>query len=110
MNKKNLKLSIIGVLLLSVISFAQTQTQDNNAKIIEEYTPKLQIEFVIQKAKEYALSQGQKLENYFIKSSEYDADKKEWAVFFEGKLPIPGNNFVIVVNDGTEKFEIFYGE
>ena len=110
MNKIILKLSIIGALLLSSFPFVLTYAQNNNEKIIKEYTPKLQIESVIQKAKKYAMTQGQKIEEYFIQQVKYDADKKEWSVFFMGNLPVPGNFFDVIIEDRTEKMRLMLGE
>jgi hypothetical protein len=110
MSKIILKLSIIGALLLSSFPFVLTYAQNNNEKIIEEYTPKLQIESVIQKAKKYAMTQGEKIEKYFIKQIKYDADKKGWSVFFMGNLPVPGNHFSVTIKDRTGKIQLFLGE
>jgi hypothetical protein len=81
MSKNFLKLFIIAALLVTTAYPVLMYAQDNNAKIIEQYTPKLQIESVIEKAKEYALSQGKNLKNYYIKSIKFDADEKEWTIF-----------------------------
>jgi hypothetical protein len=87
-------------------SFAQNETE----KTIKEYSPKLQIEHVIEKAKGYAAAEGQKLENYFIESIEYDADEKEWTIVFRGKLPVPGSHFIITIEDRTEKARLMPGK
>jgi hypothetical protein len=110
MRIRTLELFLIGGLLLSAISLFPAWAQNNNAKIIKEYTPKLKIESVIEKAKEYSISQGQKLDNYFIESIKYDSDKKEWIIFFMGNLPVPGNHFIVTIKDRNGETKLFLGE
>jgi hypothetical protein len=110
MSNKTLRLFFISGLLLSAISLLPAWAIDNNVKIIEEYTPKLQIEFVIKKAKEFAIAQGRKIDKYFIESIKYDSDKKEWTISFMGDLPMPGNHFFVTMKDRTGETKLFMGQ
>ncbi|MFH0854757.1 MAG: hypothetical protein V1891_04700 [bacterium] len=105
---------IIFVFLLLVTQpFNLLASNDENIiKEIEEYAPKLKIEYVIQTVREYLNkhNQGYKAEEYFIQSVKYDSSKKEWIVSFEEKIPMPGSQFWIAINDGTKEIQLFVGE
>ncbi len=102
MNKTFSKLLIIAVLLLSASIFVPTYAQNKNARTIEEYGPKLQIENVIQKARIFATKNDKKPEEYFISFVRYDATEKKWSLLFQGKRAFPGNHFGVTIEDRTE--------
>jgi|WetSurMetagenome_2_1015567.scaffolds.fasta_scaffold494953_1 hypothetical protein len=103
--KKLFMLIIIAGLLFPSISFTQM-----NKELIEGYSPKLEIEYVIKKGKDHAAKQGMKLEDYFIETIKYNSSGKEWKLFFIGKLPTPGNHFIVVIKDRTEEITFMPGE
>lgn len=98
-------------LLLAPHPFNLFASNDENIiKELEEYAPKLKIEYVIQTARECSNKQGYKAKEYFIQSVKYDSSKKEWMISFEGKMPMPGNQFWIAINDRTKEIKFFAGE
>ncbi len=57
-----------------------------------------------------AMKQGWHLENFRPSSICFDASKHQWTVFFEGRVPLPGNHFWVWVEDSTGTTEIMPGE
>lgn len=95
------------VLLFSVTTTIFAVDHDDSLK---EHIPKLKIEDVIRIAKDYSQKAGYKLDDFFISKIEYDSDEKEWSVFFEGIVPIPGNHYWIIIEDRTNGVQLMPGE
>lgn len=105
--KKLIKIiTVISLIFCPALSFAQM----TNEEIIREYTPELQIEYVLNIAKEHAKKEKIKLKEYYIKSIEYDPDKKEWTVHFQGRILAPGVHFTIFIEDRTKKTILMPGQ
>ena len=110
MNKIFITLSIITGLLLLPTPFIIAGEKDDNEKLIEERTPKLPIESVIRKAKEYAKNQGKNINDYFISYIKYDLANKEWFIHFQGNLLVPESDFFISLKDRTGEIRLGQGE
>ena len=67
---------------------------------------------VIRLAREAAEREGIKLDRYKEPEANYEFTRKDgtWTVFFDGKVPTPGNHFMVWVNDGTKKTKVMRGE
>lgn len=110
MNTKFIFFIIFAAMSMALWAPVRTYAQSRNDKLIEEYTPKIDIEAVVKKAKEYASAQGKNIDNYYVKHADYDSYKKEWSVFFMGNLPVPGNFFEVVVADRSGAMRLMHGE
>ncbi len=104
MNKIIMTISLIGFLCLSPFCYAQENIEQ--ADFIKKFSPKLKIECVIEKSKEYAKNQEINLNEYFIEEIKYDWQKNEWYIFFMGRVPNPGNNFTIFIDNKTEEIRL----
>ena len=103
-------ITIIIVLYLCSFSLNSCAFDDKNTiKEIQKHVPNLQIEYVIQTAKEYLKAQDRKIENYFVETTKYDSLKKEWTIFFLGKTLSAGNHLLIFINDRTKEIELIPG-
>ena len=104
---------IILLIFLATISsvgiIASENLADTDKELIEKYTPKLSIEFVIKEAKEYAKNNKKNFEDYYIIGAKYESSQKEWLVGFMGKVPRPGYHFSIWINDRTKEIRIMQG-
>jgi hypothetical protein len=105
MSSKLLNLSIINGITLLILFSTPTFAQNNNIKSSNEYWPKLKVESVIQKAKEYIQSKNIDIQNYYIGNIEYKPKKEEWEIFFQGNYLTQGKMIQIIINDRTEKIE-----
>jgi hypothetical protein len=75
-------------------------------------TPQLTRPEVLAIARRAAEREGLKLREYHRPTVEYKAVRADrtWTVSFDGKIPIPGNHFLVWVDDRTRKAIIMRGE
>ena len=59
-----------------------------------------------------SLNKGVHRTNYKDPEAHYEFTKKDktWSVFFHGKVPMPGNHFLVWVDDRTQKAQFMQGE
>jgi hypothetical protein len=72
--------------------------------------PKYEIEKIITLAKEQAVKDGYNPAEYYINRIEYDAGKKQWSVFFQGRVLAPGNHFLIWFDEKKDEITLMRGE
>jgi hypothetical protein len=67
---------------------------------------------VISIAKQAAEAEGRRLADYKEPEAHYEFTEKDksWSVFFDGKVPMPGNHFLVYVDDQTQKTKLMPGE
>jgi hypothetical protein len=67
---------------------------------------------VISIAKHTAETKGIHLTNYKEPEAHYEFTKKDktWSVFFDGKVPMPGNHFLVWIDDQTQKAQLMPGD
>ena len=63
-------------------------------------------------AKQAAEREGRRLIDYKDPEAYYEFTRKDqsWSIFFDGKIPMPGNHFAVEVNDQTEFARVMPGE
>jgi len=59
-----------------------------------------------------AVEQGYSLEKYKDPQAHYEFTRNDrtWGVFYDGKVPAPGNHFLVVINDRTGTARVMPGE
>jgi hypothetical protein len=67
---------------------------------------------VITIAKNAAEREGIGLTNFADPKAYFEFTKKDkvWSVFFDGKIPMPGNHFLVWVDDQTQQAKIMGGD
>jgi hypothetical protein len=65
---------------------------------------------VIAISNEAAKQAGYALIEFDAPAAEFKMKDCNWWVFYNGKLPIPGNHFFIIVDDGTKRTQVLPGE
>jgi hypothetical protein len=76
------------------------------------HSSKMSQEDVVRLANRAAADAGYKLTDYKAPEARYEFTKKDktWSVFFDGKAPMPGNHFLVCVDDKTGKTQVMPGE
>ena len=66
---------------------------------------------VLRIASQVAERDGRHLSDYKPPEAHYEFTQKDksWSVFFDGKVPMPGNHFSVSVDDQTGKAQLFPG-
>ena len=94
---------ICAVFLIGILYFTGV------GKLTEERTTKLSKEYVEYKAKQYVSKKGRNLNEYSVKSVKYIPSRKEWFIYFEGRLLTIGNHFSVHIKDQTEEIQLIPG-
>ena len=63
-------------------------------------------------ATEAATKHGYRLTDYKNPQAHYEFTRKDgtWSVFYDGRVPMPGNHFLVWVDDRTEEARVMPGE
>ena len=74
--------------------------------------PTLKEAGVIKLSNAAAQKKGYRLADYGPPKAHYEYVHKDgsWSVFYEGKRRLPGNHFIVVIQDKTQKVELMPGE
>jgi hypothetical protein len=67
---------------------------------------------VVRIAAEAATKHGYRLADYKDPEAHYQFTRKDktWSVFYDGKVPTPGNHFLVVIDDQTGAARVMPGE
>jgi hypothetical protein len=79
---------------------------------MQSHSPRLSEREVIEIAERAARRHGYRLADYSAPKAHFEFAKKDgtWTVFFEGRVPMPGNHFLVWVHDRTRQATIMPGE
>jgi hypothetical protein len=79
---------------------------------VQTHSPRLAEREVIQIAEDAARTHGYQLTDYSAPKAHFEFTDKDstWTVFFEGRVPMPGNHFFVSVRDQTRQATVMPGE
>jgi hypothetical protein len=104
------------LLMLLAGAFAGCTSSSRNvqAKVLDTRPAgtRLSLAKVIRIAKQTAQLQGRNLRDYQEPEAHYEFTRKDssWSVFFDGRIPMPGNHFLVTVDDRTGEAVLQGGE
>ena len=75
-------------------------------------SPQMSVDEAIQIANKAAQDASYNLSKFKKPSAHFEFDDKgqTWTIFYEGKIPKPGNHFQVWVNDITRESRVMPGE
>jgi hypothetical protein len=67
---------------------------------------------VLRIAGEAATKHGYRLADYKDPQAHFEFSRKDktWTVFYDGKVPVPGNHFLVWVDDRTSEAQVMAGQ
>lgn len=92
--------------IILISSYSLAEKTDETFK---GHVPHMKIEKVIQAANKYVNEKEIKIDNYFVQNASYDSSKGKWLLLYNGTIPIPGNHFMISINDITGEILLIPG-
>ncbi|MDA8099259.1 MAG: hypothetical protein M0042_06505 [Nitrospiraceae bacterium] len=114
-NKSTLVIAIavfVAAILFSTFGPKRATHEVNTAGVHESTQRNLSPEQAISLANQEAVRKGFDLSQYEKPRADYEILKKDktWTVSYEGKKKLPGNHFLVWVNDQTGECKLMPGE
>jgi len=100
------------LIILIIAAFMSLAFSCKSAAASPHKKPTMTKADVVAIANAEASRQGYDLEEYETPRAEYEftANDQTWSVFYEGKEKVPGNHFLIIINDRTGNCQLMRGE